>query len=66
MGMDQNSKDQYRRTFLKDRKTGKRWYVIVQSVAKANCSSWTVGGVRFVGWLKEPWLTLKEYTSWVS
>lgn len=25
MGMDENSKDQYRRTFLKDRKTGKRW-----------------------------------------
>ncbi|GFF61091.1 hypothetical protein IFM51744_10583 [Aspergillus udagawae] len=25
MGMDPNSRDQYRRNFLKDRKTGKRW-----------------------------------------
>lgn len=25
MGMDQSTKDQYRRNFLKDRKTGKRW-----------------------------------------
>jgi hypothetical protein len=29
MGMDPHSKDQYRRNFLKDRKTGKRWCELV-------------------------------------